>query len=795
MKTMVNTMEGDTTNQIKDKKGNPVFVYEDTDYHSTMLDNLNMLRKNRQFCDVILQVGTNQEIHEIYAHKVVLSSASPYFLDMFANDIGNTNGSMNQSSNGHGPQQYRLINSNLTGMNGNGKNGSIRQEFDPEAFDQIIDYAYTARLNVPAEKVREVYAIASRLKITSVASKCGQFLLSTLTLDNCLEVRNLKAVLKDPFLLQSVDGYIKQNFEKFVQNKSTTDDGLLHLKVDFLMNGGEPEEKINERHLLNEVLDWIRNSFAYETLDMSVLTEKKMIMLYYNKDLNQIQDCVEMAEPSSPEELEAVEDYKKMSKRCPHPPLMRSASSSVDNINVQHLMNGKDRSSVPSKPRQFLFARSDSESSLSSIADNDDEQEWKLLANCRIGEHTIAGLVTIAGQLSLLTMKLRVNSNKDGSKNNSIDGSDYCLIPPMSSPRCAVGTAELGGKLFVCGGYDRGECLKTVEIYDSTTNKWETLKHMQVPRGRFAIAVVDGNVYAIGGCDGQNELNSAEFYDSITLNWKLIQSAPVVRSNAGVCSMNSKIFVIGGWSGNRGLTRCDMYDPDCGKWSEIGQLHTGRYQTGVCCLNGIIYAVGGCDSWSCLNSVEAYINESWRLVAPLQTARRGCGVAAYNGKIYAVGGHDGVHALCSIEVYDSNEDQWTFGKPMTMARANVGVAVVGTRLYAVGGFNGKTFLNTVEYFDFETEEWSTSVPMSPIGSLSTNAIKNDDQLNGTKKLINVEVRLADMNVHDNVDTPNESNSNNLMVQHKNSSINGKVPLKNSLSSEPLVEVEETLIGH
>lgn len=35
----------------------------------------------------------------------------------------------------------------------------------------------------------------------------------------------------------------------------------------------------------------------------------------------------------------------------------------------------------------------------------------------------------------------------------------------------------------------------------------------------------------------------------------------------------------------------------------------------------------GCDSWSCLNSVEAYVNGEWKLVGSLQTARRGCGVS------------------------------------------------------------------------------------------------------------------------------------------------------------------------
>ena len=49
------------------------------------------------------------------------------------------------------------------------------------------------------------------------------------------------------------------------------------------------------------------------------------------------------------------------------------------------------------------------------------------------------------------------------------------------------------------GGYDRGECLNSVEIYDLEKNKWENFKPMQVPRGRFDLTVLNGNVYAVGG--------------------------------------------------------------------------------------------------------------------------------------------------------------------------------------------------------------------------------------------------------------------------------------------------------
>ena len=155
-------------------------------------------------------------------------------------------------------------------------------------------------------------------------------------------------------------------------------------------------------------------------------------------------------------------------------------------------------------------------------------------------------------------------------------------------------------------------------------------------------------------------------------------------------------------------------------------------------------------------------------------------MASYNGKIYAVGGHDGIHALCSVEIYDPVENRWSFGKPLTIARANVSVAIVGKRLYAVGGFSGKTFLNTIEYFDFETEEWSTSVTIN-------KSDKSSAIINGTTDV------NANLNGVKHLEVANENGYASL---YKNvNSLNGKVPLKNSLSNEPLVEVEETIVGH
>ena len=57
---MVSTMSSSSSlENISDIDKPNVMVFEDKEYHSNILDNLNMLRKNKQFCDVILHVSNH----------------------------------------------------------------------------------------------------------------------------------------------------------------------------------------------------------------------------------------------------------------------------------------------------------------------------------------------------------------------------------------------------------------------------------------------------------------------------------------------------------------------------------------------------------------------------------------------------------------------------------------------------------------------------------------------------------------------------------------------------------------
>ena len=89
---------------------------------------------------------------------------------------------------------------------------------------------------------------------------------------------------------------------------------------------------------------------------------------------------------------------------------------------------------------------------------------------------------------------------------------------------------------MVCGGYDRGECLSAVEMYDFTKNSWSSMKPMISKRGRFGIATIFKNgvetLYAVAGSSGQMEESSVEKYD-LDGNWTSVANLPVAMSYIG----------------------------------------------------------------------------------------------------------------------------------------------------------------------------------------------------------------------------------------------------------------------
>ncbi|XP_038117896.1 influenza virus NS1A-binding protein homolog A isoform X1 [Culex quinquefasciatus] len=665
--------------------------FTDESMKSNFLQSLSTMRRHRLFCDVILLVG-NTEIH---AHRNVLACVSPHLMELFSSDVDTVNGA---TADGKAPC-YRL-------------NGHITLT----GLRFLVEYAYTGSLEVPGDMIRDVYLAAWQLKIDTVVKECARHMVSDLEPETCIETRSLPGINRNKHFVQDVDAYIAKNFAEASQQPAFLQ--LPCVLIEVLYQTKQEMTLVTEASLCRLVLDWIRRQMMEQGSSVSNLLERSHL-LYLALD-NSLQDCSDLP-PGQEADSDLVQDYKRLVLKCPG--------------NKKHRKGLK----TPNRPRVILYNRDIGERD----EDTSQDCDWTLIGSSKISDHTFISLVTLNGNLSRLSIQLRLNVpttpspittpdvlsasvSRDEDLSEAQQPELFCEVATMSGPKCGLGVAELEGKLLVCGGYDRAECLKSVESYCPVSNSWTQQCNMGEARGRVQIAVINGTVYAVGGCNGTTELDSVECLSKLDKKWRKMCRLPLARSNAGVCALNDKIYCIGGWNGQSGIRQCDVLKPEDNKWMSIAPLNTGRYQAGVAAYQGKLWVAGGSDAWNCLGSVEVYDpeTEQWTFMPSLLTPRRGCGLAEFNGKLYAVGGSDGTHSLSTTECYDEASKCWVAGPNLTTPRSIVSVAAVQNRLYAIGGFSGKTFLNTIEYLDASSNEWTTFVPQTNenIDSLLQNAI-------------------------------------------------------------------------
>ncbi len=84
--------------------------------------------------------------------------------------------------------------------------------------------------------------------------------------------------------------------------------------------------------------------------------------------------------------------------------------------------------------------------------------------------------------------------------------------------------------LYIFGGYDGCQYLKSVEKYDIPLKKWKLIHDMNFARC-FASAVASSDfqyIYIMGGYDGK-PLNTVERYDVLVGRWDIIKTMPLPR--------------------------------------------------------------------------------------------------------------------------------------------------------------------------------------------------------------------------------------------------------------------------
>ncbi|XP_047305518.1 kelch-like protein 2 isoform X7 [Homo sapiens] len=154
---------------------------------------MNELRSQNLLCDVTIVA----EDMEISAHRVVLAACSPYFHAMFT-------GEMSESR----AKRVRI------------------KEVDGWTLRMLIDYVYTAEIQVTEENVQVLLPAAGLLQLQDVKKTCCEFLESQLHPVNCLGIRAFADMHACTDLLNKANTYAEQHFADVVLSEEFLNLGI-----------------------------------------------------------------------------------------------------------------------------------------------------------------------------------------------------------------------------------------------------------------------------------------------------------------------------------------------------------------------------------------------------------------------------------------------------------------------------------------------------------------------------------------------------------------------------------------
>ena len=158
------------------------------------------------------------------------------------------------------------------------------------------------------------------------------------------------------------------------------------------------------------------------------------------------------------------------------------------------------------------------------------KSEWKEVIGCfevqcyglcgvTDGYHiyVIGGSDSYCGK-SGTTKVLRIDIEKDSCEE----------VASMNMRRYDAFGTYMNGKIYVAGGKQNSSVLlNTCEMYDPATNEWQIMPSLDVPRHSSSMVCFQGSLYVIGGVNSNSRELSVEMFDSSANKWMQKSTIPI----------------------------------------------------------------------------------------------------------------------------------------------------------------------------------------------------------------------------------------------------------------------------
>ncbi|XP_056315348.1 kelch-like protein 41b [Danio aesculapii] len=537
-------------------------------FQSTLLqDGLKELLNENKFVDCTLKIGDRC----FPCHRLIMAACSPYFRELFFSEDG----------------KEKDIGKEV-----------VLDDVDPNIMDMIIQYLYSAEIDLADDNVQEIFAVANRFQIPSVFTVCVNYLQQKLSMSNCLAVFRLGLVLSVPRLAIAARDFIADRFESV-----SSEEEFLQLAPHELLAliGGDTLNVEKEEVVFESVMKWVRNdkanrgkslAEAFDCIRFRLLPEK------YFREKVETDDIIK-GDPELLKKLQLVKDAFKGKLPEKKPKEKKEGEVNGEEEEEEEMLPGflNDNRRLGMYGRDLIVMINDA----AAVAYDVVENECFLAAMAEQVPKNHVSLCTKKNQLFIiggLFVDKKAKKSPLQCYFYQLDSfsSEWRALPPMPSPRCLFNLGESENLLFAIAGKDlqTNESLDSVMCYDTERMKWSETKKLPLHIHGHSVVSHNNLVYCIGGKTDDNKALSKMFvYNHKQSEWRELASMKTPRAMFGAVVHKGKIIVTGGVNEDGLTALSETYDFDTNKWDTFTEFPQERSSVNLVSSGGSLFSIGG----------------------------------------------------------------------------------------------------------------------------------------------------------------------------------------------------------
>ncbi|XP_029315227.1 kelch-like protein 41a [Cottoperca gobio] len=529
-------------------------------FQSTLLqDGLKELLNENKLIDCILKVGDRS----IPCHQLILSACSPYFRELyFSQDAKETD-------------RMEVVLENL----------------DPDVMESIVNYMYSAEIDINDDNVQGILAAANRFQIPSVFTVCVNHLQKTLSEKNCLAIYRLGLMLNSARLAMAARDHIADRFETIAK-----DEDFLELTPPelFAIIGADALNVEKEEVVFETLMRWIRKDKekrvtslveAFDSIRFRLLPEK-----YFQEKVEK--DDLLKTDPEILKKIKVIKEA--FAGKLPETKKGEDDEEGEEG-KLPGYLNDNRRNGMYAKDMILMI------NDTAAVAYDVQENECLLAAMSELVPRNHVSLVSKKNKLYVVGGLFVDEEDKEKPLQcyfyqfDSLTA-EWIALPPMPSPRCLFALGECENILFAIAGKDlqSNESHDGVLCYDTEKMKWSETKKLPLNIHGHCVVSENGLVYCIGGKTDDNKATNKMFaYNHKRSEWKEVAAMKTPRAMFGAVIHNGKIVVAGGVNEEGLIAASEEYDFGTNKWSPFIELPQERSSINLVSCRGQLFTVGG----------------------------------------------------------------------------------------------------------------------------------------------------------------------------------------------------------